>query len=204
MATIKKTKLEDKQIAVIQTELSPIVTKARSIVVKDEKTMQSASLMLSELNKKADMIDEEKQKVLAPLNLARTAEINRWKPVLSTLETATDYLRSTISSYQTAEVKRVREEEIAIANRVGEGKGKLKVETAVRQIENIEEPEKQVATEAGLVKFREDKVLKITDETKVPREYLMINEKKLLEALKGGVTVPGAELDIKMVPVNFR
>jgi len=204
MAQIKKTKLEDKQIAVIQTELSPIVTKARSIVVKDEKTMQSASLMLSELNKKADMIDEEKQKVLAPLNLARTAEINRWKPVLSTLETATDYLRSTISSYQTAEVKRVREEEIAIANRVGEGKGKLKVETAVRQIENINTPDHQVATEAGLVKFREDKVLKITDETKIPREYLAINEKKLLEALKGGVTVPGAELDIKMVPVNFR
>jgi hypothetical protein len=204
MAQIKKTKIEDKQIAVIQTELSPIVTKARSIVVTNQKTMEQASLMLSELNKKADMIDEEKQKVLAPLNTARTAEINRWKPVLSTLETATEYLRSTISSYQTAEVKRVREEEIAIANRVGEGKGKLKVETAVKQIENIDTPDHQVATEAGLVKFREDKVLKITDETKIPREYLVINEKKLLEALKGGVTVAGAELDIKMVPVNFR
>ena len=87
---------------------------------------------------------------------------------------------------------------------MGEGKGKLRVETAVKKIENIETPDHQVATEAGLVKFREDKVLKITDETKIPREYLVVDEKKLLEALKGGVIVPGAEIDIKMTPVNFR
>lgn len=196
--------MEDKQIAVIQTELSPIVTKARGVIVKDQKTMEVASQMLSELNKKADMIEEEKQKVLKPLNAARTAELNRWKPVLSTLETATDHLRSTISAYQTAEVKRVREEEAKIANRVGEGKGKIGVETAVRKIEEIEAPEHQVATEAGLVKFREDKVIKITDESRIPREYLVVDEKKLLEALKGGVLVPGAELDIRMTPVNFR
>jgi len=204
MAQIKKTNMEDKQIALIQTELSPIVTKAKAIVVKDQKTMEVASQMLSELNKKADMIEEEKQKVLKPLNQARTAELNRWKPVLGILDTATDYLRGTISSWQTAEVKRVREEEQAIANRVGEGKGKLKVETAVKKIEEIDTPDHQVSTEAGLVKFREDKVLKITDEKKIPREYLMIDEKKLLEALKGGVIVAGAELDIRMTPVNFR
>lgn len=200
----KKTTTNDKEVAVIQQELSPVVVKAKAIVVKDQKTMESASLMLSELNKFADRIDEEKQKVLKPLNTARTAEINRWKPVLGPIEEATDYLRKTISMFQTAETKRAREEEARIAERVGDGKGKLKVETAVRKIENIDRPEEQVATEAGLVKFREDKVLKITDETKIPREYLVVDEKKLLEALKGGVTVPGAELDIKMVPVNFR
>ena len=201
---IKQTKIEDKQIAIIQTELSPIVAKAKAVVVKDQKTMESASLMLSELNKKADMIEEEKQKVLRPLNEARTAEINRWKPVLSILTTSTDYLRSTISGWQTAETKRVRAEEDAIANRVGEGKGKLKVETAVKQIEKIETPDEQVATEAGLVKFREDKVIKITNIALIPREYLVVDEKKLLEALKAGISVAGAELDIRMTPVNFR
>jgi len=195
---------EDKQVAVIQTQLSPIVAKAQAITVKDQATMEQASLMLSELNKRADMVEEEKQKVLAPLNQARTAEINRWKPVLSILTTATDHLRNTISTHQTAEVKRVKAEEAKIAQRVGEGKGHLKVETAVRQIEEIVEPEKQVATEAGLVKFREDKVLKITDEKKIPREYLVVDEKKLLEALKAGTVVSGAELDIRMTPVNYR
>lgn len=201
---IKKTNLEDKRIAVIQTEISPVVTKAKAIVVKDEKSMQAASLMLSELNKKADMIEEEKQKVLKPLNEARTAEINRWKPVLSTLDAATTYLRSTIGAFQTAEVKRVRAEELKIANRVGEGKGKLKVETAVKQIENIEVPEDRVSTDAGLVKFREDKIVKITNPDLIPRRFLVVDEKAILEALKAGLVVPGCELDIKMTPVNFR
>lgn len=204
MANIKKTLTTDKEVALIQTEVSPIVTKAKAIVVKDSKTMEQASQMLSELNKHADRVEEEKQKVLKPLNAARTAEINRWKPVLTILDTATDYLRGTISAYQTAEVKRVREEEAKIAGRVGEGSGKLKVETAVRKIEEIETPEERVSTEAGTVQFREDKVVKITDETKIPREYLVVNEKKLLETLKAGVAVPGAELDIRMTPVNFR
>lgn len=204
MATIKKTPLEDKAVATIQTEVSPIVTKAKAIVVKDQKSMEQASLMLSELNKHADRVEEEKAKVLKPLNAARTAEINRWKPVLTILDTATDYLRNTISSWQTAEVKRVRAEEEAIANRVGEGKGKLKVETAVRKIEEIDAPDARVSTDAGTVQFREDKIVKITDESRIPREFLVVDEKKLLEALKAGVSVPGAELDIKMTPVNFR
>lgn len=204
MAQIKKTKVDDKQVAVIQTEVSPIVTKAKEIVVKDQKSMEAASLMLSELNKHADRIDEEKQKVLKPLNEARTAEINRWKPVLGVLDTAIEHLRGTIGTFQTAETKRVRAEELAIANRVGEGKGKLKVETAVKKIEEIEAPEATVNTKAGQVKFREDKVIKITDESRIPREYLVVDEKKLLEALKAGVAVPGAELDIRMTAVNFR
>lgn len=195
---------QDKQIAVIQTELSPIVSKAREIIVINEETMRTATIMLSDLNKTADKIEEEKQKVLAPLNQARTAEINRWKPVLTTLTTATDHLRKTISTYQTEEIKRAEVAENSIANRVGEGKGKFKVETAVKKIEGIERPETSVNTEAGQVKFRKDPIIKYVNIFDIPREYLVIDEKKLLEALKAGVAVAGAELDYKMTPINFR
>ncbi len=195
---------EDKQVAVIQSKLSPVIEKARAIVVKDEKSMHIASEMLSELNKRADLIEEEKQKVLKPLNEARTAEINRWKPVLTTLTTATEWLRNSISNHQTAEVKRADEEAERIASRVGEGKGKLKVETAIRKTEEIEKPEASVNTDAGQVKFRKDPIVKIWDETMIPREYLDINEKKILEALKAGLPVAGCELDFKMTPINFR
>ncbi len=200
----KTNEVPDKKVAVIQNQLSPVVAKARAIVVKDEKSMHEASTMLSELNKRADMIEEEKQKVLKPLNEARTAEINRWKPVLTTLGTATDYLRNTIGAFQTAEIKRAEKQENSIADRVGEGKGKLKVETAVKKIEEIERPETSVNTDAGQVKFRKDPIVKIWDETMIPREFLVVDEKKILEALKAGVPVAGCELDFKMTPINFR
>lgn len=199
-----KTKKEDKEVAVIEKEVSPIIAKAEELKVTDQKSMESATKMLSELNKQKDRITEEKEKVTKPLNEALRAERNRWKPIETVLETAIGFLRNSISNWQTAEIKRAREEEAKIAARTGEGKGKIKVETAVAKINEIERPNEKVVSDSGMVKFREDKVLKIWDETMIPREYLLINEAKILADLKAGKNVPGCELDIKLTPINYR
>lgn len=202
--TKKQSKKDDKEIVVIEQEISPIVKKAEAMKVVDAKTMGQASLMLSELNVQKDRITEEKEKVTKPLMEALGAERKRWKPIENNLDEAIGYLRGSIGSYQTEEIKRVREEENKIASRVGEGKGKLKVETAVAKMEDVDRPEDKVVTDAGMVKFREDKVLKITNALDIPRKFLVINERALLDALKAGEVVSGAELDIKLVPVNYR
>lgn len=199
-----KTKKEDKEIAVIEKEVSPIISRAEELKVKDQKSMESATKMLSELNKQKDRITAEKEKVTKPLNEALRAERNRWKPIETTLETAIGFLRDSISEWQTAETKRAREEEAKIAARTGEGKGKIKVETAVAKINEIERPNEKVVSDSGMVKFREDKVLKIWDETMIPREYLIVNEAKILADLKAGKKVQGCELDIKLTPINYR
>lgn len=199
-----KTKKEDKEIAIIEKEVSPIVQKAEDLKVKDSKSMEQATKMLSELNQQKDRITAEKEKITKPLNEALSAERKRWKPIENVLETAIGFLRNSISDYQTAETKRAREEEAKIAARTGEGKGKIKVETAVAKIGQIEKPKDKVVSEAGMVNFREDKILKIMDETMIPREYLIPDEKKILADLKAGKKVKGCELDIKLVPINYR
>ena len=68
----------------------------------------------------------------------------------------------------------------------------------------IDRPEDNVVTDSGSIKFRETKVLKIVNGKIIPREYLLVDERKITEALKAGVTVPGCELELKMVPVNSR
>jgi len=166
--------------------------------------MKEAVELLSRLNQFNDKIVAEKEKVTKPLNEALKAERARWKPVETVNEEAIEIVRGKMSAFQTAETKRQREEEARIAARVGEGKGKLKFETAIKKIDEVEKPDVQVNTESGMVKFREDKVLKIMDETFIPDEYWVLDEKKILSALKGGVNVPGAVLEIKMVPLNYR
>lgn len=200
MATEKK----DKEVLVMHKQIAPVVEEAQALVIKDAKTMKAATEMLSRINQIGDKITAEKEKVTKPLNEALKAERARWKPVETVYEEAVEIIRGKMTEYQTAEVKRQREEEARIAARVGEGKGKLKVETAVRQMEDIEKADGTVKTESGLVKFREDKVLKIMDETFIPDEYWVLDEKKILGALKAGVDVPGAVLEIKMVPLNYR
>lgn len=200
-----KIKKESKEVAVVlQEEISPVVESARGLDVVDGESMKVGVEMLSKLNQFNDRVVEEKERITKPLNEALKVERARWKPIEDVVGGAIEIIRGKLSRYHTAEVMRVREEEKKIAERVGEGKGKIKVETAVRKLGEIEAVEEKVVGDSGMVKFREDKVLVINDEKLIPREFLVVDEKKVLETLKKGVKVPGALLEIKMVPLNFR
>ncbi len=166
--------------------------------------MSKAVVILSKLNQFNDQIKEEKEKVTKPLNEALKAERGRWKPLEAMYEDAIEGLRGKMSAYQTAVEKERREKEMAIASRIKEGRGNLSLETAVKKIDSLEKVEKEVATDAGLVQFREVQKLKIMDEMLIPREYLVIDEKRVLEALKAGREVAGAVVETVQVPVNYR
>lgn len=196
---------ESRDVAVVvQKEVQPLVKIAQKIEIVDADSMEEAVAMLSKLNQIHDRIEEEENKVLDPLKLAMKAEKGRWAGAKKLHEEAIGLLRGKMSTYQTAEVRRVKEEEAKIASRVGAGKGKLKFETAVEKIENIDRVEKKVVTSEGLVKFRTDKKLKITDQSKIPNKFWAVDEGLLLDALKRGDVVPGAEIEEIQVPINYR
>lgn len=186
----------------IERELAPITEEAMSIVIRNQDDMRTATELLSRMNIVKKKITAEKEKVTKPLNEALKAERERWKPIEEMYEERIEHVRELMSEYQTAEIKRQREEEEKIAKRALEGR--LKPETAVRKLEAIERVDAKVTADSGSISFREDKVLKITDEAKIPREYLMVDERKLLADLKEGRAIPGAEVEIRMVPVNRR
>jgi hypothetical protein len=189
---------------IIAKKLVPIAQKALSLVIESKDTMVTATELLSTLNQFNDKITEEKEKVTKPLNEALKAERNRWKPIETQYQEAIDHIRGQMTAYQTAEIKRQREEESKIAERVGVGRGKLKIETATKKLDAIEKVEASIKSDAGMVKFREDKVLKVIDLSKIPKKYFVLDESAVLADLKSGVTISGVELDIKLVPLNYR
>ena len=107
-----------------------------------------------------------------------------------------------MSLYQTEQVRIQKEQADKIAQKVSEGK--IKIETGVRKLGEIAVPEKEVATDAGLVQFRETKVLKIVDIKLVPDKYFVIDEAEVMSDLKQGIDVPGCEIDIIQTPINYR
>lgn len=187
----------------IKKEIDPIVTKATDLIITD-KTMPEAVTILSETNKLLTKITKEKETITKPLNEALKVERARWKPLEDNLNLIISTIRKKMSDYQTAMIKKQKEDEAKIANRVGEGRGKLKIETAINKIENLDKPEVLVSTEAGSVKFRTTYQLEITDESLIPRQYLTINERLLTNDLKNGHTIPGASLRERQVPINYR
>lgn len=185
-------------------EISPLVAKAEALKIATPEHMKESAELLSQCNKYLDGLTVEKEKLTKPLNATLKEIRGRYKPTETILETAISALRTEQGRYQTAMLRKQAEEEAKIASRVKEGKGNLKLETAVRQIEEVEKPEATVETDNGTVKFRTDKKLKITDKESIPAIYWELNEKAVLDALKAGTLVPGAEIELVQTVVNFR
>lgn len=192
-----------KELEIIK-EIQPLAFKAQSLEINNPESLKEATSILSRLNKLNDSVDEERSKVLRPLLEATKAERARWKPAEEYYKSAIEAIRLKMTQYQTNLVQENKAKEEAIASRIGEGKGSYKFETAVRKIENLPTIEKETATEEGLVQFREKKQLKVTDITLIPDLYWRINEELILNDLKNGLPVPGVEIEIIQVPVNYR
>lgn len=185
-------------------KIEPLVEQATSFEVTDADTMSKATEFLSELNAHNDRIKETKEKVTKPLNEALKEERARWKPAETILTVAIATMRRKIGLFQTQEKARVAEKEAKIAARVGEGKGKLKVETAIDKMEEIDRPASVVSTQSGTVKFRTTKMCEVEDITKVPYEYLTANMVAIRASMKDNKEIPGVRYWTEETVVNSR
>ena len=189
-------------VPVITKELQPVANEALTLKIKSHGDMLVATELLSKLNQLNDKIQQEKERVTVPLNAALKAERSRWKPAEGFYQDAIEHVREEMTRYQTESVRKQKEAEKKIADKLSEGS--ITLDKAVAKFDKIKAPEKEVATEAGLVQFRETQVLKIWDHTMIPIEYMLPDEKAILTALKEGKKVAGCEIEIIQTPVNYR
>lgn len=186
----------------LEQELHPLIKKAEAFEIKDAKSMTAAVEMLSELNRAADKIENEKAKVMRPLLDAVAAERGRWKPFETLLASPIATMRSKISKYQTAAKAKEKEEADKLAARVA--KGTLKADTAVRKLDELPTAAAKVETDNGSVKFRTIRVFEIKDITKIPYTHLMPNEVLIRADMKKGIEHPGIEYRDEEQPINSR
>lgn len=196
--------INQKEIAVLEKEIAPIVKKAVKIEIKNQDDMRLATEALSQLNQKADALKKAKEKITIPANAALRAVRELFKPIEQKMDEGIQAIRKEMGEYQGRELERAKEEEAKIVSRVGEGKGKLKVETAVKKLEEMNTPEAVVSTDSGMVKFKPQKKFEVMDITMLPSEFLLPNEKKIREAMYAGIELKGVRYFIEQVPLNFR
>lgn len=182
--------------------INPIVQRAESLEIEKQADLPQAVQMLSELNKTADKITEEKEKITKPLNEALKQERNRWKPIETVLEQAINTLRTKITKYQTAQIAIEKAQQEKIAARLE--KGTLTLPTAVRRLADLKISEKSVNSEAGYIKFRVTKKFIVENLELVPRDYLIINEALIKEAMKDQKEIPGIRYYEEQTPINYR
>lgn len=179
-----------------------IITRAESITTLDVTTMPEAVELLSSLNRIKDDITAQKELVTRPLLDALNAERAKWKPKEVLLESVITRIRTALTTYQTELVAKQRREQEAIAKKLEDGK--IKPETAIKRMQEVEDVENTVESATGKITFKTVTTFTVTDWKSVPEEFLVLNETKVREYLKEGKKVPGLEYKDEQVPVNYR
>ena len=193
-----------KQLVPFQKKVSALASQVESLEIVDATSMQSGVVILSNMNKYMDSVKEQKEKLTKPINESLKNIRAMFKPLETTYEIAIEALRGKMTKFQTESVAKARIEEQRIADRVGSGTGHLKIETAIKQIEKVETPEKEISTTSGLVQFVETKKFEVTNLAAVPVDYILPNEVAIRNAMKLGKEIPGVRYYTEMVPRNFR
>lgn len=198
-------KIKDKEITVIEKSLTPVIKQAEELKITNSEELKASVELLTTLNQWNDRVTEDKEKLTKPLNATLKEIRGRYKPLEEQLETAITSVRSQMTSYQTQALKDRQDAEMKIAERVGEGKGHLKIETAVKQIEGLEAVESSVVgVDDGAVAFVEVKKFEVVDLSLLPLEYHLSNESKIRFVMKEGTELPGVRYWTEQSPRNFR
>ncbi len=193
-----------KELVPLKKKITTLALQAENFKISNDKDLTQAVEILSNLNKMGDSIKEKKETITKPLNLALKNARELFKPIENPYEEAIEILRNKMSKYQTLKVAKEAEEKAKVASRIGEGKGKLKLETAIEKIEEIGVTEKNISTEAGSVNFRTVKKFEVVDILKIPHAYLQVNESLVTKLMKEGKEVPGCRYYTEQVPANYR
>lgn len=191
---------QKQEIIVIRKEAKPILAKGDNLKIKDEKSMTLGVELLSQANSLFKSIKAEHDSKTTPYD-EKIKEIDAdFIPSEKALKNLISYLRTEIGEYQTRQTDIASKKQEKISEKVNDGK--IKFETGVKKMNEVDVPAGKISTDSGKVSFRTDKKLKIINFTEIPREYLIPDEKRILEALKAGKIVPGCTIEIIQTPIN--
>ena len=205
MLPCMKTQTTEEEVKVLSKEIKPFIKKATTVVkIENAQDMTTASELRTQLKKYLKQVTDKKETLTKPLYAVYKTAMGMFAPLEEDIKEQIKAIDTVMISYQTAEKKRADEEAAKIEKRIGEGKGKLKFETAVDKIAEIDKPESKVATESGGTQFFTHIEVSVEDITKVPHKYLEVNLPMIRAELKLGNRIPGIKYDEQQRPKDMR
>ncbi len=183
---------QEKELSVVKTQADKALSRVSEITIATAEDYAMADEILVKIKTVGKMIKEKKEEITKPLNesLKRVREL--FKPIETTHETAEEIIKKKMVSYRVAEDKRIEAEKAKIASKVESGY--IKSETAIKKMEAVVDTKDSLKDAGVKTSTRKLPRVQINSFKDIPREYLIVNERAVLDALKAGIAVPGAEL----------
>lgn len=185
--------IESKEVALVKRQATEALSAANDIAIESQEDLEKATDVLSKIKQVGKMIKERKELITRPLMDSLNSVRDLFKPIEQSHAEAESIIKRKMLAFQDEQDRKRREEEARIAARVE--KGTMKIETAVRKVEALPTVSTAAQGKVGAISTRIIKKVRIVDESKLPREYLMPDMARINDAaLKQSKEIPGVEV----------
>lgn len=210
-------------------DVPALVKKAEGLTITNQEQYTLAGDILKEIKTRIKELDDERKKITKPLDDAKKAVMNLFKPPTELLEKAEVKVKTSMLAHTEEQERKAREEEKRlreIAEKEAERQRKAleakimraessgkteKAEELREQIENIAIPDIPVVAPAietpKGISYRDKWTAEVVDFKALPDEYKIANQQaldKVAQATKGALTIPGVKFKSEKIVVSSR
>lgn len=181
----------------IEQETKSLVLKTEKLLigfrVNSQPTLIKANDYLVKITQAEKKVIERERQILDPLNEAKKSIIDFFRPFREKLTSIKYQLKKEMGDYvveiNRKEIEKKAEIEKKVAN------GEINIDKAFEKINKFEEKK-------GAVITRTNRVIKITDQTKIPQKYWIIDEVLLRKDALAGIEIPGVKIVVEEIIIG--
>jgi len=191
------TKTTEKNLAPYQKSTSLVLEKACGMMVRNDEEIKIATDILSEIGTIEKNVKAEREKLTKP-----ALEIVKWArrvfgPIEKKCQEAEYIIKDKMISYNKILEDKNKKKLEQISKKVASGK--MDIDKASEKVEDLKSQNNYQGDEGGKIQFKRIKRIYYTDESKLPRKYLIPNERLIREDLLSGMKISGAEVRIEKI-----
>lgn len=214
--------MEQAEIEKTENQAMVVVARGMGLIVDSPKTYEEAGAVLVSIKDAAKQITAFWDDPIKKARAAWTALTERRGAMIKPLEEAEKHIKGQMAAFHTKLEAEKREKEAALRAKM-EAEAKAKAEEIAKENELLGNSQEAAVIRAAPViapavtlapvvevekiKYREDWKAEVTDPAAVPREFLVVDERKLAalaRAMKADANVPGVRFYAEKIVVAGR
>jgi regulator of replication initiation timing len=176
--------IKPKEKVSIKSQIEKCEKIVSTIEITSQESYDYAHKVGIKINALSKMIETEKKEITAPIKESVKKIEEKYKPWEIQVKNFKKMVGDKMVEYINAENAKKKLEEERLAKRLE--KGTMRLDTVVNKLALAEET--RTVTNGGMTTVL---VIKVTDKTKIPMDYLIVDESKIKKDYHAGITIPG-------------
>ncbi len=185
------TKITNTDLAPLKRNITIIESKANELVVKTDADISTASDFIFKISEFQKAVEAKKDKLVGPAKAIIKEAQDTYNPFIRACEASEATIKAKLVVYDTIKQQIALKKLEKISQKVVDGT--LSLEKASEKIDNTKVANSYEGTNSS-IQFRINKVIHITDETKIPRKWLIPNATAIRLACLAGEIIPGVKV----------